>query len=88
MTFRPVSLIVQSRSGQNTLITQSIEHHAPIIKKTDEGLLPMFQRHTSASLSIYENSDNPLRTDLTRGKSIPSIWKILRMPLLTIGPRR
>lgn len=44
------------------LITDEIVEHLPLLPKT--GLLNLFLKHTSAALSINENADPDVQTDL------------------------
>ncbi len=46
------------------LITSYILEAAPEIRKLETGLLHVFIQHTSASLTINENADPDVRTDL------------------------
>jgi len=46
------------------LITRSIVEQFPEIEKIETGLLHIFIKHTSASLTISENADPSVRTDL------------------------
>ena len=45
------------------LITNDILNNIPVIKTIKNGLLHVFIKHTSASLTINENSDPSVRTD-------------------------
>jgi secondary thiamine-phosphate synthase enzyme len=57
-----VSLPPQTRGFH--LITSQILEAAPEIKSISAGLLHVFIQHTSASLTINENADPDVRTDL------------------------
>lgn len=46
------------------LITRSIEQAIPEISRISTGLLHVFIKHTSASLTISENADPSVRVDL------------------------
>jgi secondary thiamine-phosphate synthase enzyme len=46
------------------LITSLIESELPEIRTIDTGLLHLFIKHTSASLSINENADPTVRDDM------------------------
>jgi secondary thiamine-phosphate synthase enzyme len=46
------------------LITQEIEQRLPELRSIKIGLLHVFIQHTSASLTINENADRDVRTDL------------------------
>ncbi|HAS61294.1 MAG TPA: hypothetical protein DCS35_01225, partial [Vibrio sp.] len=48
------------------LITDEIEQQVPQIKSLSVGLLHIFIQHTSASLTINENADPTVRTDLEK----------------------
>ena len=45
------------------LITNTILQHIPEIKEIETGMLNVFIKHTSASLTINENADASVRTD-------------------------
>ena len=45
------------------LITSTILQHIPEIKEIKTGMLNVFIKHTSASLTINENADASVRTD-------------------------
>ncbi|MBT8385492.1 MAG: secondary thiamine-phosphate synthase enzyme YjbQ [Bacteroidia bacterium] len=45
------------------LITGTILQHIPEIKEIETGMLNVFIKHTSASLTINENADASVRTD-------------------------
>ena len=45
------------------LITGTILQHMPEIKEIETGMLHVFIKHTSASLTINENADASVRTD-------------------------
>jgi secondary thiamine-phosphate synthase enzyme len=45
------------------LITKEVERAIPEIKEIKRGLLQVFIKHTSASLTINENADPSVRTD-------------------------
>lgn len=45
------------------LITGTILQHMPEIKEIETGMLHVFIKHTSASLTINENADSSVRTD-------------------------
>ncbi|OKY28056.1 MULTISPECIES: secondary thiamine-phosphate synthase enzyme YjbQ [Thalassotalea] len=48
------------------LITDEIINHLPHISAIECGLLHLFIQHTSASLTINENADTTVRSDLER----------------------
>jgi len=45
------------------LITNEVLNSLPQIKQIDNGMLQVFIKHTSASLTINENADSTVRTD-------------------------
>tara|TARA_R110002012_G_scaffold147731_1_gene306296 strand:+ start:835 stop:1257 length:423 start_codon:yes stop_codon:yes gene_type:complete len=45
------------------LITDTILEHLPHIKRIQTGMLQVFIKHTSASLTINENADSTVRSD-------------------------
>ena len=55
------------------LVTREIVNHVPEIDQFTVGLATIFIQHTSASLSINENADPPVRTDLESffNKTVP-----------------
>lgn len=65
MKFRQTIFSVQSQKNENILITRDIEENCAFIREFEQGMLQVFLRHTSASLSINENSDADVRVDLT-----------------------
>jgi len=46
------------------LITQEVERQLPELRSIQTGLLHVFIQHTSASLTINENADRDVRTDM------------------------
>jgi secondary thiamine-phosphate synthase enzyme len=46
------------------LITDEVTQALPIIKKINVGVLQLFIQHSSASLTINENADPTVRTDM------------------------
>ncbi len=48
------------------LITRTVLEQFPEIEKIDTGILQIFIKHTSASLTISENADPSVRTDLEK----------------------
>lgn len=52
------------------LITDHLLRACPEIQKTRMGLLHVFLQHTSASLSINENADPDVRTDMETAISV------------------
>lgn len=48
------------------LVTREIEAHLPLLRNISVGLAHVFIKHTSASLTINENADPSVRTDMER----------------------
>jgi secondary thiamine-phosphate synthase enzyme len=48
------------------LITADILQHLPVLKRVPIGMLHVFIKHTSASLTINENADPTVREDFER----------------------
>lgn len=57
-----VEFSLQSKPRGFHLITHEIERHLPKLPKV--GMLHLFIKHTSAALTINENADPDVRTDL------------------------
>ncbi len=57
-----VEFSLQSKPRGFHLVTNEIEHHLPKLPKS--GILHLFIKHTSAALTINENADPDVRTDL------------------------
>ena len=57
-------LIIKNKSRGFHLITDEIIKKLPELKKINIGILHIFINHTSASLTINENADSSVRTDL------------------------
>ncbi|MBA5764650.1 YjbQ family protein [Vibrio sp. 404] len=57
---------LRSRSRGFHLITDEIEQQLPTIRRLKVGLLHLFIQHTSASLTINENADPTVRTDMEK----------------------
>lgn len=64
MEWQQTILTVNSIPGQSTLITRDVIRACPAIRSLEVGFLHLFLRHTSASLSINENADPDVRSDL------------------------
>ncbi len=64
MKFEQTQLRVRTEPNKAMLITREIEVACPFIQSFEKGILQVFLRHTSASLSINENSDPDVRSDL------------------------
>ena len=61
---REISLKAQSRGFH--LITDEIVSQVPELKKIKTGLLNIFIKHTSASLTLNENYDSDVRSDMEK----------------------
>lgn len=59
---RRISLSPRSRGCH--LITREVEQALPEVNELKVGLLHVFIQHTSASLTINENADRDVRTDM------------------------
>jgi secondary thiamine-phosphate synthase enzyme len=59
---RQISLSPRSRGCH--LITREVEQALPELQELKAGLLHVFIQHTSASLTINENADRDVRTDM------------------------
>jgi secondary thiamine-phosphate synthase enzyme len=57
-------IIIKNKSRGFHLIKDEIIRKLPELKKINIGILHIFINHTSASLTINENSDSSVRTDL------------------------
>jgi secondary thiamine-phosphate synthase enzyme len=70
--FQKTIIIPESRRGF-WLITNQIISQIPEISKFDIGMIHLFIKHTSASLTINENADPTVREDLEThfNKTIP-----------------
>ncbi|EAU56012.1 hypothetical protein SPV1_04308 [Mariprofundus ferrooxydans PV-1] len=58
------SLKLQPRSRGFHLITRELTEQLPELAQIDVGLAHIFIRHSSASLTINENADPDVRTDM------------------------
>ena len=56
-------IIIDSKKRGFHVITEQITSKIPEIKEVNIGLLNLFIKHTSASLTINENTDNDVRID-------------------------
>ena len=57
-------IIIKNKSRGFHLITDEIIKRLPELKKINIGILHIFINHTSASLTMNENADSSVRTDL------------------------
>ena len=59
-----VEIILRERQRGFHLVTREISEQLPSLPQT--GLLNLFIKHTSCALSINENADPDVRTDMTK----------------------
>ncbi len=64
MAWYQCSLTLAARKRGCHLITEDIVHAVPELASLDMGLLHVFIQHTSASLSVNENTDPDVRRDM------------------------
>lgn len=64
MTWYQRTVSLKPRSRGFHLITREIVEGSPELAKIDVGLMHVFIQHTSASLTLNENADPDVRTDL------------------------
>jgi len=57
-------ITLKSRGRGFHLITEEIISQLPALDKISKGIAHIFIKHTSASLSINENADSTVRTDM------------------------
>lgn len=57
-------IILKPKKRGFTLITDEILSNLPELKEITAGLLHLFIKHTSASLTLNENADPDVRTDM------------------------
>ena len=57
-------IIIQNKNRGFHLITNEIIQNIPELNKISIGLLHIFIKHTSASLTLNENTDQSVRSDL------------------------
>lgn len=63
MKFYQKDLRLRSYNRGFHLITEHVLQHIPELKKIQTGMLQVFIKHTSASLTINENADPTVRAD-------------------------
>jgi len=58
------------------LITNKIQESVPELKEIEIGTAHLFLQHTSASLTINENADPDVRSDMEKAlnKIVPEVW--------------
>jgi secondary thiamine-phosphate synthase enzyme len=64
MEWKQTTVTIDSSGGKSILITDKIIDACPDLAKIKMGILHLFLRHTSASLTINENADADVRRDL------------------------
>ena len=64
MNCEQIEININTSSRGFHLVTDIIESNVPQIRKYKIGLLNLFLKHTSASLTINENTDPTVRSDL------------------------
>ena len=63
MNWQQKEICISSKSRGFHLITHEIIENFPEINKISKGILHIFIKHTSASLTINENADSTVRLD-------------------------
>ena len=63
MNWQQKEICISSKSRGFHLITHDILENFPEINKISKGILHIFIKHTSASLTINENADSTVRSD-------------------------
>ena len=58
-------IILESYARGFHVITQKITEHIPNIEKIESGILHVFIKHTSASLTVNESADITVRNDFS-----------------------
>ena len=66
MTLTQKEFSLRPRHRGFHLVTTEILEHLPEVKTVKRGALHLFLKHTSASLTLNENADPSVRTDLER----------------------
>ena len=64
MNFQQKQIRLKARSRGFHLVTDEVERLIPEISQYDKGLCHLFIQHTSAALTINENADPSVRTDM------------------------
>ncbi|HPN38082.1 MAG TPA: secondary thiamine-phosphate synthase enzyme YjbQ [Melioribacteraceae bacterium] len=57
-------IIIKQKKRGFSLITEEVLNNLPEVKEISAGLLHLFIKHTSASLSLNENADPDVRVDM------------------------
>lgn len=73
MIFYQKEIAIPSKKRGFHLVTREILSELPEIKNISKGIMHIFIQHTSASLTINENADPDVRTDMEThfNKSVP-----------------
>lgn len=73
MKFYQKEITIPSKKRGFHLVTREILRELPEIKNISQGIMHIFIQHTSASLTINENADPDVRTDMEThfNKSVP-----------------
>ena len=73
MKFYQKKITIPSKKRGFHLVTREILRELPEIKNISQGIMHIFIQHTSASLTINENADPDVRTDMEThfNKSVP-----------------
>ena len=64
MSWYQKEIVLSSNRRGFSLITQEVINQIPEIEEYESGLLHLFIKHTSASLTINENADPTVREDM------------------------
>ena len=64
MKFFQKQIALKARERGFHLVTNEIVNSLPELKEIEKGMLQVFIKHTSASLTINENADSTVRSDL------------------------
>lgn len=56
-------IVVQAKSRGFHIITEEVVSHVPEIRDISVGIMHLFVKHTSASLTVNENADPTVRED-------------------------
>lgn len=67
MSWHQTVFKLQSKSKGCHLVTNEVMDNVPEIKNYKVGMLNLFIQHTSAGLTLNENFDPDVRTDMTTG---------------------
>lgn len=66
MPWHQIDVRLRPRARGLHLVTEELIAALPVLRQVKVGLLHVFIRHTSASLSLNENADPEVRADLRR----------------------